>query len=92
MEPLVNLLVLTGFLSAVYCVLGIVAGLCEWVEQQFRLIVSSIQRQPLPPKHVRKLRVKNAGNRKAAKTASKSRGRGDVVRVVQGFGVHRKAA
>ena len=92
MDQLVDLLILTGFLSAVFCALGIIAGICEWAEQRFRLVVLLLRRQPPSPTHIRKLMAKNIGARKAAITASKSRGHGDVNRVAQSFGVHRKAA
>ncbi len=87
MEPLVDVLLLTMFLSGVFCVLGVVAGLCEWAEQRF-LRVGSI-RWRSSSQCVKKLPVKNAGT-KTANTAFKTRDSDGVV--VRGFGVHRKAA
>lgn len=92
MDTLVDMLVLTGFLSAVFCVLGVIAGICEWAEQRFRLVVLLLRRQPPSPTRIRKLPLKNIWARKAAITASKSRKHGDVIRVARSFGIHRKAA
>ena len=92
MDPLVDLLVLTGFLSALFCVLGVIAGICEWAEQRYRIVVLLLRRQPPSPPHIQKLMAKNIVVGKAAIAASKSRGNGDVIRVAQSCGVHRKAA
>ncbi len=89
MDPLVDMLVLTGFLSAVFCVLGIIAGLCEWVEQRFRHLIIRLWRKPPLLTRVRTLPVKNAGK---MESDSRARWVGDSVRVVTGLGVHRKAA
>ena len=92
MDTLVDMLVLTGFLSALFFVLGVIAGISEWAQQRFRLIVLSLRRQPPSPTHIRKLMTKNIGARKAATIARKSRGDRDVSRVAQSCGLHRKAA
>ncbi len=72
---------LTGFLSAMFCVLGVIAGLCEWLQQFLpkRNLSSSRRIQELP--------MKNLAKRKPGKTQGKKE-----VAVGQDFDLHRKAA
>jgi hypothetical protein len=94
MDQLVDMLILTGFLSAVFCILGVIAGLCEWVEQNLRDLVIPLRQKPPLPAGIRKLPVvKNAGSRKSSNTVKKApRGRENVARFTPDFRFHCKAA
>ncbi len=91
MDPMVDLLILMGFLSALFCVLGAVAGMLEWCEARFRresgpLICSH------PPKTVGNQPAEFAENRRLAKKSIGINRDRDSAFVVSKFDIHHKAA
>jgi hypothetical protein len=93
MDQLVDLLMLTGFLSALFCVLGIIAGICGWAEQKYRLAIGLVQRHPkLQHMRVWKPPVKKVVKRKTANATSNARLTGKSVRIFWSYRIDRKAA